>query len=65
MRLARSRTVAPGCRANHAVPDREVQFVDDAGKVLVSALNRWAMLDRVTMRPARVTAEIAAPFLSN
>ena len=42
--------------------DREVQFVDDAGKVLVSALTRWAMLDRETMRPQRITAEIAAPF---
>ena len=41
---------------------REVQFVDDAGKVLVSALTRWAMLDRNTMRPQRITPEIAAPF---
>ena len=43
--------------------DREVQFVDSKGKVLVSALTRWAMLDRETMRPARITSEIAAPFL--
>ena len=42
--------------------DREVQFVDGEGKVLVSALTRWAMLDRETMRPQRITAEIAAPF---
>ena len=42
--------------------DREVQFVDDEGKVMVSALTRWAMLDRETMRPQRITAEIAAPF---
>tara|TARA_B100000678_G_scaffold187202_1_gene156486 strand:+ start:2507 stop:2914 length:408 start_codon:yes stop_codon:yes gene_type:complete len=42
--------------------DREVQFVDREGKVLVSALTRWAMLDRETMRPQRITAEIAAPF---
>jgi len=39
-----------------------VQFVDDEGKVMVSALTRWAMLDRETMRPQRITAEIAAPF---
>ena len=43
--------------------DREVQFVDGEGKVLVSALTRWAMLDRETMRPQRITSEIAAPFL--
>ena len=42
--------------------DREVQFTDGEGKVLVAALTRWAMLDRETMRPARITAEIAAPF---
>ena len=45
--------------------DREVQFVDDAGKVLVSALTRWAMLDRETLRPARITAEISAPFTTS
>ena len=44
--------------------DREVQFVDGEGKVLVSALTRWVMLDRETTRPARITAEIAAPFRS-
>ena len=44
--------------------DREVRFVDDAGKVLVRALTRWAMLDAQTLRPARVTAEIAAPFMA-
>ena len=44
--------------------DREVQFTDGDGKVLVSALTRWAMLDRETMRPARITVEIAVPFRS-
>ena len=44
--------------------DREVRFVDDAGKVLVSALTRWAMLDAKTLRPQRVTTEIAAPFMA-
>ena len=44
--------------------DREGRFVDDAGKVLVRALTRWAMLDAQTLRPARVTAEIAAPFMA-
>ena len=44
---------------------REVQFVNAEGKVLVAALTRWAMLDRQTMRPARITAEIAAPFLTS
>ncbi|MEL7782176.1 acyl-ACP thioesterase domain-containing protein [Citromicrobium bathyomarinum] len=41
-----------------------MQFVDGEGKVLVSALTRWVMLDRETTRPARITAEIAAPFRS-
>ena len=44
---------------------REVQFVDDGGKLLVGVLTRWAMLDRETMRPARITSEIAAPFLTS
>ena len=59
--------VAHGRTRVHGEPrgarfDREVQFVDDAGRVLVAALTRWAMLDKATMRPQRITAEIAAPF---
>ncbi len=43
--------------------DRRVDFHDADGKVLVRALTTWAMLDRETMRPQRVRAEIAAPFV--
>ncbi|QWC56651.1 acyl-CoA thioesterase [Erythrobacter sp. 3-20A1M] len=45
--------------------DRRVEFHDDGGKLLVSALTTWAMLDRETLRPQRVRAEIAAPFFSH
>ncbi len=59
--------VAHGRTRAHGEPKgaqfhREVEFRDGQGRVLVSALTRWAMLDAKTLRPARVTAEIAAPF---
>jgi len=44
---------------------RSVEFVGDDGKVKVQALTMWAMIDKATQRPARVTPEIAAPFLNN
>jgi len=64
------REIAHGRTRVHGEPKgaqfgREVQFVNADGKVLVAALTRWAMLDRQTMRPARITAEIAAPFLTS
>lgn len=43
--------------------DRRVEFVNGAGKVIVSANTTWAMLDRVSGRLMRVPAEVAAPFL--
>ena len=43
--------------------DRNVEFTDAAGKVIVRAKTTWAMIDRASGRIARVRAEIAAPFL--
>ena len=45
--------------------DRRVEFVNDAGKVIVSANTTWAMLDRASGRLMRVPAEVAAPFLGD
>ncbi|WP_435416686.1 acyl-CoA thioesterase [Parerythrobacter aurantius] len=45
-----------------ATSARRVDFRDDAGKVIVSALTTWAMLDRETRRPVRVRPEVVAPF---
>jgi acyl-CoA thioester hydrolase len=44
--------------------DRRVDFVSQAGKVIVRANTSWAMIDRVSGRLARVRPEIAAPFLT-
>ncbi|WP_408591036.1 acyl-CoA thioesterase [Novosphingobium sp.] len=43
--------------------DRKVEFRNAAGKVIVSALTTWALLDRITGRLVRVPADVAAPFL--
>jgi acyl-CoA thioester hydrolase len=45
--------------------DRRVEFVNAAGKVIVSANTTWAMLDRASGRLMRVPAEVAAPFLTS
>lgn len=47
---------------NGARFDRRVDFRNAAGKVVVSARTTWAMIDKATGRPGRVTPEIAAPF---
>ena len=41
---------------------RMVEFVDAAGKPLVTAQTTWAMLDRESGRLARVRPEVLAPF---
>ena len=41
---------------------RRVDFTNAQGKVIVSALTIWAMLDRATQRPMRVRPEVIAPF---
>ena len=43
--------------------DRCTTFRDAKGRVLVDARTTWALIDRASGRLARVTAEIAAPFL--
>ncbi len=44
--------------------DRCVEFHDSTGKLLVAVRSTWAMIDRATGRPQRITAEIAAPFIA-
>ena len=41
---------------------RRVDFRDASGKRVVSAATTWAMLDRESLRPLRVRAEILEPF---
>ncbi|MFC4293017.1 acyl-CoA thioesterase [Sphingorhabdus arenilitoris] len=43
--------------------DRNVEFVNSDGKVIVRAKTRWAMLDKVSGRLLRIPADVAAPFL--
>ena len=43
--------------------DRHVEFHDSAGRLLVAVRSTWAMIDRATGRPQRITPAIAAPFL--
>ncbi len=45
-----------------AKSDRRVDFINDAGKVIVSANTTWAMLERESGRLSRVREEIIAPF---
>lgn len=42
--------------------DRRVEFVNAAGKTIVSANTTWAMIDRASGRLCRVPAAVAAPF---
>jgi acyl-CoA thioester hydrolase len=44
--------------------DRFMEFKNTDGKTLVKARTTWAMLDRGTGRPQRITPEIVAPFLA-
>ena len=56
-----------GAHAPTAMPDRftVLAVFDNAdGKLLVRAKTTWAMLDRASGRPQRITTEIVAPFLS-
>ncbi|MEO1221232.1 MAG: acyl-CoA thioesterase [Pseudomonadota bacterium] len=54
-------TFIPG-DAKGAKSIRVVEFVDEAGKPLVSAETTWAMLDRSSGRLSRVRPEVLAPF---
>ena len=42
--------------------DRHVAFVSDSGQRLVTALTTWAMIDRASGRPVRVSPELVARF---
>ncbi|MGF1550808.1 MAG: acyl-CoA thioesterase [Sphingomonadaceae bacterium] len=42
---------------------RHIEFAGDNGAVHVRARTRWAMVDAETLRPLRISKEIAAPFL--
>ena len=44
--------------------DRFVEFTGEGGKVHVRARTVWAMLDKASGRPVRISDEIAAPFLT-
>ncbi len=44
--------------------DRNVEFVDAGGKVIVRAKTTWVMLDRATGRVARVRPEVSQPFFA-
>jgi acyl-CoA thioester hydrolase len=41
-----------------------MKFTGADGKVKVEAKSTWAMIERATGRPIRVTPEIAGPFLA-
>ena len=43
--------------------DRTIQFVDEAGKTIVTARTSWAMLDAETHRLTRVPERLARHFL--
>ena len=40
-----------------------VDFTDNKGTVLVSALSQWALIEKATGKLVRVPVEVAAPFL--
>jgi acyl-CoA thioester hydrolase len=42
--------------------DRFMEFTGDDGRVHVRARTVWALLDKVSGRPLRVTAAVVAPF---
>jgi acyl-CoA thioester hydrolase len=44
--------------------DRFMEFTAADGKTLVKARTTWAMLDKATGRPQRITTAIVAPFLA-
>jgi acyl-CoA thioester hydrolase len=45
--------------------DRFMEFTGKDGKPLVRARTTWAMLDKASGRPQRITTEIVAPFLAS
>lgn len=45
--------------------DRNMEFSNAAGKVVVRSKTTWAIVDRASGRIARVPAGVAAPFLDS
>ncbi|MGZ8283194.1 MAG: acyl-CoA thioesterase [Allosphingosinicella sp.] len=43
--------------------DRHIEFVGEDGKPRVRARTTWALIDKASGRPVRVSQEVAAPFL--
>ncbi len=58
---ANGRTWVPGTPKGARFA-RHAAFADANGRDIVTAVSTWAMLDKATGRPARVTAEIVAAF---
>lgn len=44
---------------------RCVDFTSEAGKAIVQVRSTWAMIDRASGRPLRITQAIAGPFLGD
>ena len=44
--------------------DRNVEFINDAGKPVVRAKTTWALIDRTNGRLARVPRDVSAPFMA-
>lgn len=44
---------------------RCVDFTNAAGKTIVQVRSTWAMIDKATGRPQRITPEISGPFLGD
>lgn len=58
---ATGRTWVPGAPRGARFA-RHAAFADARGRDIVTAISTWAMLDKATGRPARVTADIVAAF---
>lgn len=43
--------------------DRFMEFTGEDGKIRIKARTTWAMLDKASGRPQRITTQIVAPFL--
>ncbi len=50
--------------ARGARSTRRIDFLNDSGRAIVSAVTGWAMIDRATGRLARVSSELLEPFLA-
>ena len=58
---ATGRTWVPGAPRGARFA-RHAAFASTGGKDIVSAISTWAMIDKATGRPARVTPDIVAAF---